>query len=88
MNAASFSFKLTVPNDPSLASMVADMARHAAEYAKLEGAAADGFVERVRGAAVRALKAAHGHNCLAVFAAADGTLSIAIGDETISQPLS
>ena len=44
--------------------------------------------ERARGAAARALKAAAGHNCLAVFAAADGTLSITIGDETISQPLS
>ena len=88
MTAASFSFKLTVPNDPDLASMVADVARHAAEYANLEGAAAEGFVERARGAAVRALKAAHGPNCLAVVAAADGTLSIAIGNETISQPLS
>jgi len=88
MTPTSFKFKLTVPTDPNLAALVADMARHVAEYAKLGGAAAEGFVERARGAAVTALQAATGHNCLAVFSAADGTLSMTIGDETISQPLS
>jgi hypothetical protein len=34
------------------------------------------------------LKAASGHSCLAVFAAADGALNITIGGEKISQPLS
>lgn len=87
MTPASFTFKLMLPNDPDLAAMVADMARHAAEYVKLEGAAAEGFVERARGAAVKALNAP-GQSCLAVFAAADGELSISIGDQTISQPLS
>jgi hypothetical protein len=81
-------FKLTVPNDPSQVAMVAEMARHAADYAKLDGAAADGLVERVRVAAAKALKAAPGHSCLAVFAAADGALSITIGGEKLSQPLS
>jgi hypothetical protein len=88
MTPSSFTFKLTLPNDPELAPMVADMARHAAEYVKLEGAAAEGFVERARSAAVKALKAAPGDGCLAVFTAADGELSIAIGNETIAQPLS
>ena len=88
MTPASFTFKLMLPNDPDLAAMVADMARHAAEYVKLEGAAAEGFVERARGAAAKALQAGPGPSCLAVFAAADGKLSISIGDETISQPLS
>ena len=88
MTPASFTFKLMLPNDPELAAMVADMARHAAEYVKLEGAPADGFVERTRNAAAKALKAAPGRSSLAVFAAADGALSVTIGDETISQPLS
>ena len=88
MTPSSFTFRLTVPNDPNQAAIVAEIARHAAEYAELKGAAVDGFVERARGAAVKALKAATGHNCLAVFAAADGQLQITIGDETISQPLS
>ena len=87
MTPASFKFKLTLPNDPDLAPMVADMARHAAEYVKLESAAAEGFVERARGAAVKALKAAPGEGCAAVFTAADGELSIVIGDETVAQPL-
>lgn len=88
MTPAAFKFKLTVPNDPNLAAIMADMARHAAEYAKLDGAAAEGFVERARAAAVKVLRGATGQNSLVVFAAADGTLSITIGGETISQPLS
>ena len=88
MTPSAFTFKLTVPTDPGQAAMVAEMARHAADYAKLDGAAADGFVERVRIAAARALKAASGHSCLAVFAAADGVLNITMGGEKISQPLS
>lgn len=88
MTPPAFSFKLTLPNDPNLAAIVADMARHVAAYANLDGAAADGFVARARGAAVIALKAAPGHSCLAVFATNDGMLSITIGGETVSQPLS
>ena len=88
MTPSSFTFRLTVPNDPNLAAVVADIARHAAEYAELKGAAVDGFVERARGAAAKALKAASGPSCLAVFAAADGQLNITIGSETISQALS
>jgi hypothetical protein len=34
------------------------------------------------------MKSAPGQHCLLVFAAADGTLSVTIGTETISQPLS
>ena len=88
MTPSAFMFKLTVPNDPGQVAMVAEMARHVADYAKLEAAAVEGFVERVRGAAATALTAAPGHSCLAVFAAADGALSITIGGEKISQPLS
>ena len=53
MTPSSFTFRLTVPNDPNLAGIVAEIARHAAEYAELKGAAGDGFVERARGAAAR-----------------------------------
>ncbi len=88
MTPSSFAFKLTVPNDPRMATIVAEVARHAAEYAELKGAAVDRFVERARGAAAMALKADPGPSCLAVFAAADGQLNITIGAETISQPLS
>jgi hypothetical protein len=88
MDSLAFKFKLTVPNDPHLAAIVADVARHAAEYAKLDAAAVDGFVSRARDAAAKALKSAPGHSCLMVFTAADGTLSVTIGSETISQPLS
>jgi hypothetical protein len=88
MQPSAFKFKLTVPNDPNLAEVVAEIARHAADYARLDGAAAEGFVARARDAAARALKSTAAHNCLMVFAAADGTLTVTIGSETISQPLS
>ena len=88
MNPSAFTFKLTVPTDPNLAALIAEMAGHAADYANLKGAPAESFVERARGAAAKALKAATGPSCLAVFAAADGALSITIGAETVSQPLS
>jgi len=88
MTPQAFKFKLTVPNDPNLAAMVAEVARHAAEYANLDDAAAAGFAERARDAAATALQSASGHHCLLVFTAADGTLSVTIGTETISQPLS
>ena len=86
MTPSSFSFKLTVPNDPRVAVVVADVAAHAAEYAKLEGAAASGFVDRARAAADKVLKAG-GASCQATFAAADGHLTMTLGSETVSQPL-
>jgi len=88
MSPSAFTFKLTVPNDPALVEMVADMARHAAEYAQLTGDAAAGFVDRAKGVAAKVLKSGPGPHCLAVFTAANGTLSITIGSETVSQPLS
>lgn len=88
MKPAAFTFKLTVPNDPEMAAMVADVARHAAEYAELNGEVARGFVERTRTAATKALQSAPGHNSLAVFAAADGTLTVTIGSETVTAALS
>ena len=88
MSPTSFTFKLTVPADPEAAAIVAEVARHAADYANLNGEAAAGFVERARRATAKALGAASGHSCQAVFAAADGALSITIGGETVTQALS
>jgi hypothetical protein len=86
MSPSSFSFKLTVPCDPGVADVVADVAAHAAEYAQLEGAAASGFVDRVRAAVGKVLNAG-GPSCQATFAAADGHLTMTLGAETVSQPL-
>ena len=88
MSPSSFTFKLTVPNDPEGVVVVSAMAAHAVEYAKLDAASGAAFLERVREAARQALQSATGHNCLAVFAAADGQLTVTIGGESASQPLS
>ena len=87
MSPSSFTFKLTVPNDPDGVSVVAAMAAHAVEYANFDAAAGAAFVARVRDIARRAVQSASDHHCLAVFAAADGQLTITIGAESASQPL-
>ena len=87
MSPSSFSFKLTVPNDPEGVTVVAAVAAHAVEYAKLDAAAGAAFVERVREVARQALKATTGHNCLAVIAAADGQLTVTMAGHTASEPL-
>ena len=83
----SFTFKLTVPNDPEGATVLAVVVTHAVEYATIDASAGTAFVERVRAAAVRALKGATGNASLAVVAAADGQLTVTIGGESISEPL-
>ncbi len=87
MSPSAFTFKLSVPNDPKMVAMVGDMARHAAEYANLEPAAAAAFSERAAAAAGKILNGDSAKATLAVFAAADGTLTVTIGAESISQPL-
>jgi hypothetical protein len=87
MSPSSFSFKLSVPNDPDAAALIGEMARHAAEYANLAAAAAEAFSQQARATAGRAFKAG-GTTCLAVFAAADGTLTLTMGSESTSHPLS
>lgn len=87
MTPTAFTFKLTVPTDPEGATVVALMAAHAVEYAQIEAGAGAGFVERVRMAAAEALKSATGPTCLAVFAAAEGQLTVTIGTNKVSQPL-
>ena len=75
MTPSEFSFKLSVPNDPLMASIVGDMARHAAEYAKLEDGAVKSFCDRVLAAAGKMLQGDDTKTTLAVFTAADGTLT-------------
>ena len=87
MSPSSFTFKLTVPNDPEGETVVAAVAAHAVEYANIEAAAGAAFVEQVRDVARRALKAGAGTSCLVVFAAADGHLTMTVGGQSASQPL-
>jgi hypothetical protein len=87
MSPQAFTFKLTVPNDPEGASVVAVVAAHAVEYAKIDGAAGAAFVERARAAAATALKNAGEKPSLVVFAAADGRLTVTIGSQSVSEPL-
>jgi hypothetical protein len=87
MTPQAFSFKLTVPNDPDGAAVVAVVANHAVEYAGIDGAAGAAFVERVRAAAAQALKTAAEKPTLVVFAAANGQLTVTIGSQSVSQPL-
>ena len=51
------------------------MARHAAEYAKLEDGAARSFCDRALAAAGKMLKGDDAKTTLAVFTAADGALT-------------
>ncbi|MGH9219385.1 MAG: hypothetical protein ACRD1W_08780 [Vicinamibacterales bacterium] len=88
MTPSEFSFKLSVPNDPQMASIVGDMARHAAEYAKLEDGATKSFCDRALAAAGKMLEGDDTKTMLAVFTAADGALTLTLGAETISELLS
>jgi hypothetical protein len=83
----SFSFKLTVPNDPEGISVLAALAVHAVEYANVDAGARDGFIARVRDAAGQAMSASTAPSCLAVIAAAGGQLTVTIGTHSASQPL-
>jgi hypothetical protein len=88
MTPSEFTFKLSVPNDPHMAAIVGDMARHAAEYARLADGAAASFRDRALAAASKVLKGDNTTSTLAVFAAANGALTLTLGAETISAPLS
>ena len=87
MTPSSFIFKLSVPNDPKMAAIVEDMARHAADYANLDEAKAAAFCERALAAAGTALNGDSSKTTLLVFSAADGTLKLTIGSQSITQPL-
>ena len=87
MSPSDFTFKLTVPNDPEGASVVAVVATHAVEYTNMDKAAGAAFVERVRGFVATTLKDSDGASCLVVFAAADGQLTVTMGTGSVSEPL-
>ncbi len=87
MTPTSFTFKLSVPNDLHLASIVGEMAKHAADYAQLEAPAAAAFADRAQAIAVKAIKSGAGPAITAVFAAKDGKLTMTIGGDSASQPL-
>jgi hypothetical protein len=87
MTPSSFTFKLSVPNDPEMAAIVGEIARHAAAYANLDEAGAVAFSERALAAAGTALNGDRSKTTLLVFAAADGTLKLTIGGQSITQPL-
>jgi hypothetical protein len=85
MSPKSFTFKLTVPRDPQVAAIVADVAGHAAGYAELTAAAAADFVARVSATAATAL-AASGPALLIVVTSDSAALSFALDAETVSIP--
>ncbi len=87
MTPTSFSFKLTVPNDPEGATIVAIMAAHAVDYAAIEASAGAAFVERVRAAALPILKSGDARGCHVAFSAGDGRLTVTIGGQSLSEPL-
>ena len=87
MTPSAFTFKVSVPNDPDLAAVVGELAKHAADYANLDAGKAAAFVERTQALAAKALKAAGGGSCTAVISAADGQLTVTIGGESASQSL-
>jgi hypothetical protein len=87
MSPSSFTFKLTVPNDPEGATVAAVVATHAVDYANIEAAAGQAFVDRVRQTALQALQARDGTHCQIVVAAADGHLTFTIGSQAVTEPL-
>ena len=87
MNPSSFTFKVSVPNDPELATIIADLAQHAAEYANLDAAAVAAFVERARAVVAKSIKPGGTAAVTAVIAAADGKLTVTVGGESASHAL-
>jgi VCBS repeat-containing protein len=87
MSPSAFTFKVSVPNDPRQATVIGELAKHAAEYAKLDAGAAATFGQRVEALAVKALKAGSGNATTAVVTAADGTLTVTVGGESASHSL-
>jgi hypothetical protein len=87
MTPSSFTFKLTVPNDPEGVTVVSAVAAHAVQYARLDEDAGAAFVERVRDAARQAFTSATGTSCAAIFSAENGELTVSIDGHSASQPL-
>ena len=88
MSPSEFTFKLTVPNDPEGVHVVAIVANHAVDYTNVDKAAGAKFVDRVKAAVAAAMTSSSGPTCLVVIAAANGQLTLTIGGQSVSQPLS
>ena len=87
MSPQDFTFKLTVPNDPAGADVVAMVAAHAVQYAKIDAAAGDAFVARVKARALTVLVGGVATHTPAQFVAADGRLTVTMGGHTESESL-
>ena len=84
MSPTAFTFTLTLPRDPQVATIVIDVARHAATYAGLSAAAGADFVARVSAAATVAL-AARGEPSCAIVATGDAVgLTFTIGADSVA----
>ncbi len=84
MSPKSFTFKLTVPRDPQVAAIVADVAKHAVGYAGMDAAIGTDFVTRVSAAAATAL-AAPGQPALLIVVTSDATaLAFAVDGASVS----
>ena len=87
MSPSSFAFKVSVPNDPRLTTVIGELAKHAAEYANLDARAAAAFMQRAQELADKAIKTGDGHSITAQIAAADGKLTVTVGRESATQSL-
>ena len=88
MTPEAFTFKLTVPRDPALGAIVADVAAHAVTYAEMDTAAGAVLVRNVVAASAAELRAEGPAYCLIVITCAGGELRLTIGSQTLSQKLS
>jgi len=88
MTPEAFTFKLTVPRDPALGAIVADVAAHAVTYAEMDTAEGAAFVRNVAAASAAELRAEGPTHCLIVITCAGGELRLTIGNQTLSQKLS
>jgi len=85
MSPKSFTFKLTVPRDPKVAAIVADVAGHAVGYAGITAEAGADFVARVGAAAATAL-ATSGPALLVVVTSDSASLTFTLDTTTVSIP--
>jgi hypothetical protein len=81
MDPTSFEFTLSMPGDARLIGAVRDLTAHAAAYARLEGAAADGLASHVTAAAEAAIDASGAQDAPVNFrfVRQGGTLTVSIG---------
>jgi len=83
MSPKSFTFKLTVPRDPQVSAIVADVAGHAVVYAELDAAIGADFVARVTAAVAPAIKTP-GQPLQIVVTGDDTTVTFAFDAESVS----